>query len=403
MQYISLFSGIGTCGVALNPLGFRPLYFSETNSFNRDLLQQKYPGVKNLGDIAQINWLDLIDANHCDLIIGGSPCQSFSLAGYKKGLEDERGLLLLEFLRAIESNKPKWFIFENVPGICQGKNVKVFLTFLAYLSHIGYVTDWDILNTLDFCLPQRRRRIYTVGYLSKPPTFFELDRRVTIEDVKSKWDEIYDKVEQTYQVRGATLLSMGIFSIYLGARYFPFFRDSEGTPRYEVVPPQSLQSVLEPKDSEKRLKSKYALSTKAITGILNRAERQDKKVFNGLLYLANKKKLSPTELENHPDICFNSKGYTQDSGEVCPTLRSGGSRGGATPPAIYRSPDILRFLTEEECERLQGLPAGYTDIIHKGKKANKTVRYKAIGQGFSAPVVAWIGGEIKERLKGSHL
>lgn len=113
MKYVSIFSGIEAATVAWHPLGWEPLAFSEIDPFPSTVLQHHYPDIPNLGDITKIDWSPYVGA--ADIVVGGSPCQSFSVAGKREGLAGASGLMF-EYIRAVRELRPRWFVWENVPG-----------------------------------------------------------------------------------------------------------------------------------------------------------------------------------------------------------------------------------------------------------------------------------------------
>lgn len=113
MKYVSIFSGIEAATVAWHPLGWEPLAFSEIDPFPSAVLQHHYPNIPNLGDITKIDWRPYVGA--ADIVVGGSPCQSFSIAGKREGLAGASGLMY-EYIRAVRELRPRWFVWENVPG-----------------------------------------------------------------------------------------------------------------------------------------------------------------------------------------------------------------------------------------------------------------------------------------------
>lgn len=161
MKYISLFSGIEAASVAWEPLGWEPVAFAEVDPFCCELLAKRFPNVPNLGDVSQIDWSPYRGA--VDIIVGGSPCQAFSLAGNRKGLMDERGLLMLEYVRAIHDVRPKWLLWENVPGVFSQSNGDAFETLQRELEQCGYSLAWRTLDAQFFGVAQRRRRVFLVG------------------------------------------------------------------------------------------------------------------------------------------------------------------------------------------------------------------------------------------------
>lgn len=113
MRYVSLFSGIEAATVAWEPLGWEPVCFAELDKFPSAVLAERYPEVPNVGDVTKMNWKKY--RNKVDLVVGGSPCQSFSIAGKREGLQGESGLMF-EYIRAVREIRPRWFLWENVPG-----------------------------------------------------------------------------------------------------------------------------------------------------------------------------------------------------------------------------------------------------------------------------------------------
>ena len=107
MRYISLFSGIEAATVAWEPLGWEPVAFCEIDEFPSAVLEYRFPNVPNLGDITKVDWSDYVGS--ADVIVGGSPCQSFSVAGKREGLKGESGLMF-EYIRAVREVRPRWFI-----------------------------------------------------------------------------------------------------------------------------------------------------------------------------------------------------------------------------------------------------------------------------------------------------
>ena len=115
MRYVSLFSGIEAASVAWGPLGWEPVAFSEIEPFCCRVLEERFPEVPNLGDVSAIDWSGY--EGSVDVVVGGSPCQAFSIAGRREGLLDSRGRLMLEYVRAVREIRPRWVLWENVPGV----------------------------------------------------------------------------------------------------------------------------------------------------------------------------------------------------------------------------------------------------------------------------------------------
>lgn len=164
MRYLSLFSGIEAASVAWTPLGWEPVAFSEIESFPDAVLAYRYPDIPNLGDITMIDWGAHKDILKVDLVVGGSPCQSFSISGRREGLHGASGLMW-EYVRAIRSIRPRWLVWENVQGALSSSHGEDFLCLLRALDGLGYDLAWRLFDSQFFGVPQRRRRVFLVGSL----------------------------------------------------------------------------------------------------------------------------------------------------------------------------------------------------------------------------------------------
>lgn len=162
IRYLSVCSGIEAATVAWHPLGFEAAGFSEIDPFARAVLSHHYPDVPLHGDFTTLTENDY---GAIDLLVGGTPCQSFSIAGLRKGFADDRGNLSLGFIRLAQSAKPRWVVWENVPGVLSIDGGRTFGTFLGALAECGYGFAYRILDAQYFGVPQRRRRVFVIGYL----------------------------------------------------------------------------------------------------------------------------------------------------------------------------------------------------------------------------------------------
>lgn len=162
MRYGSVCSGIEAATAAWHPLGWKPAFFSEIEKFPRAVLEHHYPGVPLHGDFTTI---EKNEYGSIDLLVGGTPCQSFSIAGLRGGMVDERGNLALEYLRLAQRKRPQWLVWENVPGVLSSSEGRDFGAFLGGLGELGYGFAYRVLDAQFFGVPQRRRRVFVVGYL----------------------------------------------------------------------------------------------------------------------------------------------------------------------------------------------------------------------------------------------
>jgi DNA (cytosine-5)-methyltransferase 1 len=162
MIYGSVCSGIEAASVAWEPLGWKPSFFSEIDAFPRAVLAHRFPEVPLHGDFTTIQ---AGDYRPIDLLVGGTPCQSFSIAGLRGGLDDDRGNLALEYLRLADRLRPRWLVWENVPGVLSSNGGRDFGSILGGMVQLGYGFAYRVLDAQFFGVAQRRRRVFVVAYL----------------------------------------------------------------------------------------------------------------------------------------------------------------------------------------------------------------------------------------------
>ena len=205
MTYLSVCSGIEAVSVAWEPIGFKPIGFSEIEPFPCELLKQKYPAVKNYGDITQYEKWNIGQFN---ILVGGTPCQSFSIAGKRGGTADERGALMYAYLGIVETYRPRWVIWENVPGVLSSGKGLDFASFLTGLEKCGYGWAYRVLDAQYFGVPQRRRRVFVVGHsdnrtdLAAKALFEPEEPRIYFEASKGKKKEIAGTLTTGFGARG---------------------------------------------------------------------------------------------------------------------------------------------------------------------------------------------------------
>ena len=170
MRYLSVCSGIEAASVAWEPMGWNPVGFSEIEPFPSAVLAHHWPDVPNLGDMN--NYEEWENLGAIDLLSGGTPCQSFSVAGLRRGLKDPRGGLMLTYLEIAKHFRPRWIVWENVPGVLSSDGGRDFGSFLGALGDLGYGWAYRVLDAQwvrtqrhPGAVPQRRRRVFVVGCL----------------------------------------------------------------------------------------------------------------------------------------------------------------------------------------------------------------------------------------------
>ena len=166
MKYLSVCSGIEAASKAWEPIGWEPVAFSEIEPFPSAVLKHHWPKVQNLGDMSKYEQWN-IQSGSVDLLVGGTPCQSFSVAGLRQGLKDPRGNLMLTYLAIAERLKPRWLVWENVPGVLSSNGGKDFGSFLGALGELGYEWAYRVLDAQWFGVAQRRRRVFVVAHFGK--------------------------------------------------------------------------------------------------------------------------------------------------------------------------------------------------------------------------------------------
>jgi len=205
VRYISLFSGVEAASVAWRDLPeFEPVAFCEIDKFPSAVLAYRFPDVPNLGDITKVDWKEVI-AKHgaIDLIVGGSPCQSFSIAGGRASLDGE-SRLMFEYIRAVDEVRPTWFLWENVPGVLSTRD-NAFGQLLTEMEKLGYGMAWRTLDAQFFGVAQRRRRVFLVGCLgnggASAAVLFEPESvRGNTQSSKQKREELTRTVEECFAI-----------------------------------------------------------------------------------------------------------------------------------------------------------------------------------------------------------
>jgi DNA (cytosine-5)-methyltransferase 1 len=378
MKYLSICSGIESVGVAWHPLGFECLGLSEIDPFRSAVLNYHYPGVKNYGDFTQIERSDLRSTP--DILVGGTPCATFSIAGLRKGMGEDRGNLALEFIRLAQRIKPKWILWENVPGILSSNEGKDLASFLGALAELGYgfayrVLDAQYIRTQRYkrAVPQRRRRIFVVGCLG---------------DWKSSAKVLFDGEALSGNSPPSREKKQKITK-----------KSTHRIVRSDQYVQDEVASTIAARDYKS---ATDLVIDKEITIIHGNHTRVNGDGFkkDGATYT-----LTATEVPSV--LCFEQR--SADGGaprihkeEISPTLNV--MTGGNRQPCVLVDKlkprnSIIRRLTPLECERLQGFPDNYTQIPYRGKpkeEAPISKRYEACGRAMAINVMEWLGMRIQK-------
>lgn len=162
MDVVSFFAGCGGLDLGFEQAGFHIVWANEFNPECRDTYMLNHKFTKFvLGDI---NEIDINNIPNCDGFIGGPPCQSWSVAGKQLGLDDKRGQLFLKYINLIKSKKPKFFLIENVKGLLDSVFQNIFNMFINKLEDAGYNVKWELLDALNYGVPQNRERVFIIGF-----------------------------------------------------------------------------------------------------------------------------------------------------------------------------------------------------------------------------------------------
>lgn len=383
MRYISTFSGIEAASCAWEGLGWEPLAFAEIDPFACAVLEARYPEVPNLGDMTKIDWR----AYHgkADLVVGGSPCQSFSIAGKREGLEGESGLMW-EYYRCISAVRPRWIVWENVPGALSSSNGEDFRCLLEGLDALGYGLAWRVLDAQFFGVAQRRRRVFLVGCLGDP----EGPCEVLFEPESLRWDTP-SSADKRKELAARVRERAGSYCIQ-GSM---IGRSEKNGPQGDGI--NNVSFTLNTVDQHAvahTLKvrcgceggGKGALVQEDVSGTLSC--RNEQTLFAPLAFAANQR--GEVRLQG-------------GDGDVFGALPCAWSGKQAQGVVCADGKYTVRRLTPTECERLQGFPDGWTAIPWRGRTADDcpdTPRYRALGNSMCVNVMRWIGERIDAVEKG---
>lgn len=400
MRYISVFSGIEAASVAFQPLGMEPVAFAEVDAHASAVLAAHYPDIPNLGDVTKVDWEEY--RGKADLVVGGSPCQSFSIAGKREGLKGESGLMY-EFIRCVREVRPRWFLWENVPGALSSEHGAAFGQLLHEMADGGgYGCAWRVLDAQFFGVAQRRRRLFLVGragngFREACQVLFEPDcmpgnsasSRAKREELASRAGRspraagFCNRVAIAANQRGEVRLD-GTDGQTVGA--IPATRSGK------QLPGRALHVDRAGKRRNPGRQRPHAQRLARAANMRGRWQRQRRSGRDG----REAPMKDAMTLLVRCGKAGGGKGALVSDG-VSLTL------GTANMQTIFQREEdglegyIVRRLTPTECERLQGFPDGWTDVPDfDGKPMSDAQRYKQLGNSMAVPVMRWIG----ERMLG---
>ncbi len=357
MKYGSVCSGIEAASVAWEPLGFQAQFFSEIEPFPCAVLNHHWPHIPNHGDMTKFEeWPNAT----IDILVGGTPCQSFSIAGLRKGLADPRGNLMLTYLAIAARYSPEWLVWENVPGVLSSNQGRDFAAFLNGLAELGYGFAYRILDAKHFGVPQRRRRVFLVA------NFGSWQRAAAV---------LFERASLSGHIAPSGNTQKNA-SAFIESSFGGYVESSDaGTikARGDFFVVNGRQDPCT-SDQAFTLDCQYSGNTNVLYGNGNIINKTDNSGGDGMGVIADSTSYTLTATNKHA-VVHNMQ---------------------------------LRRLTPLECERLQGFPDNHTLIPYESRRTATPftppplkpspdgVRYKALGNSMAVPVVRWIGERIQQ-------
>jgi DNA (cytosine-5)-methyltransferase 1 len=455
MKFGSVCSGIEAASAAWEPLRWQSVFFSEIEPFPCSVLAHHYPETPNFGDMTKFKeWPDAV----IDVLVGGTPCQSFSVAGLRKGLDDPRGNLMLTFGAIANKYRPTWLVWENVPGVLSSNGGKDFGTFLGMLAELGYGFAYRVLDAQYFGVAQRRRRVFVVAHLGdwRAAAAVLFERHSLSGDLaprREAWKETSSVI--TKSVAGSLdtecggkmthqTVNNGHIIGTITARMFNSLgaRDVEEGAILPVIsqPVHVIHGTQDPCVSEKAfavgrnngqenaiaygipgnwIGRKPENGGNAVEPMMNVSPCQTKTDRHGVAVAIpintmnamrspgadpstgcgigkDGEAMFTVTKTNHHAVAA-AIGWSEEltaHTELQGTLQRGGD--GGRHEGVMQPNMQVRRLTPVECERLQGFPDSYTSVQHQGKPAADGPRYKALGNSMAVPVMSWIGKRIQQ-------
>jgi len=417
MKYLSVCSGIEAASVAWEPLGWEPVAFAEIEPFPSAVLAHQFPAVPNLGDMTKHETWSLKPGS-IDLLVGGTPCQSFSVAGLRGGLSDPRGGLMLRYLGIAQRLRPRWIVWENVPGVLSSSGGRDFGAFLGALGELGYEWAYRVLDAQHVrthghprAVPQRRRRVFVVGCFGKI-------RRAA--EVLFERESVRGNTSSRRETRqGAAGDVAGSLGCRGGGN-----RDLDGHGAYI---PEVCGTVSDGAHMGGGLNGQDVYSGRIIAQPVAFASNLGTR--GGDVYddgsCPTVRVGSGIGIPSPPAVAFDARqsdvidygpisgpldtdgqtiGILQASGVVAPSLTASNDPSRSPQSAevtnqitaVYAASAAVRRLTPRECERLQGFPDDWTLIEWRGKPASDGPRYRAIGNSMAVNCMEWLGQRIAD-------
>ena len=413
MRYGSVCSGIEAASVAWPD--WDCAFVAEVDPFASAVLEHRYPAVPNLGDITAEDFCDrAIETGPIDVLIGGTPCQSFSVAGGRAGLDDPRGQLSLSFVAIVDRVRPRYVIWENVPGVLSSGGGRDFGAFIGALADCGYRLAYRVLDAQYFGVAQRRKRVFVVGCSGDgdPAEILALREglsgdpapcRETGENPASPSTgraggsrQAIDENRETFPCIDANMDRKWGSNQWVDRGQYVSVTDMRGNGDGQVVPTLVGDHLNRPTDYTPMVADPIVAKE---GGTYTHEGTNNFRLRNCVIdeqQVTSKANRTQPAVDHAPPLTQAGRHLCwPDVAMACMNRDHKGPasfRDGGLQATVAPNPASIRRLTPRECERLQGFPDDWTLIpwTH-GKPAADTPRYKAIGNSMAVPVIRWIG------------
>ena len=442
MKYASVCSGVEAASLAWMPLGWEAVWFSEIEPFPCAVLKKRFPDVPNLGDMTKIEGEKYRGA--VDLLVGGTPCQGFSVAGKQGGINDPRSALCLAYCRLLETMCPRWFVWENVPGLFSTNGGSDFWAFLRKIDEIGYSVAWRVLDAqyvrvdgFARAVPQRRRRVFVVGHIGD----WRYPASVLFEPEMLHGNNPPRRIKGAGVARSLTASTGGASGkeqqhTFISGDRIPL--NALGVDGYNGAVTGAVSATVDTRCKNTNGPTLVMANGQANSEVLeafspaltcdhespivcyeNHAQNSRVKPCSECSPQINAK--AGTDVGNLPilqeihrerethTIAFRwaaspSQGLPLGI-DYCHTMMA--NKNGEPAVCYTNGRNAIRRLTPRECERLMGFPDNWTRIPWRGKPEEQCpdgARYKACGNSMCVNVMRWLGMRIENverRMKGN--
>lgn len=398
-KVFSTFTGIGGFEIgihdaAVGRLNVEFVGYSEIDKYAISVYERHFKGVENYGDITKINADDLPDF---DCLVGGFPCQAFSIAGRRAGFDDTRGTLFFDLARILRAKRPRLFVFENVKGLLNHDDKKTFRTIIAAIDELGYDCQWQVLNSKYHGVPQNRERIIIVGHLRGTP-------RPQIFPIRSGYTETANPATDKGQIVDLTRREAKGYRIRkddragtLDANYYKGIANQER-------PGVLVGTLRTHKDGNGFRQMKSGVAPTIPARAREDGSGQPVIVTGSPVYIDGKRSMKykvsnevPTIRATQHKSGDNQPKILQDVRGVKKSQNGKGYKEGEDANTAYTVDTLatqgvddgvrIRRLTPLECERLQAFPDNWTKYAEGGGEISDTQRYKMCGNAVTTNVI----------------